>query len=253
MEKVRVLGVNISTVSKAEAIKAASDFLNQQARLHTIFTPNPEMLVKARKDAIFREVLNAADLSLCDGFGLYLACRGVCERITGVDFMLNLCELAQNRGERIFLLGSGSEEVLEKTKKALLENFPRLQVVGMNPGPKLAENSHGDLHVIEDENNRLIDEVKAANPSIIFVAFGMGKQEKWIAQYAPKVPSLRLAMGVGGAFDFVSGNIPRAPRLLRNFGLEWLYRLVKQPERIGRIFNATARFVFLVLTSEKTY
>ena len=85
-----------------------------------------------------------------------------------------------------------------------------------------------------------------SEPDILFVAFGMGKQEKWIYENLAKMPSVRIAMGVGGAFDYISGNVSRAPRLLRKFGLEWVYRLFKEPRRIGRIFNATIKFISYV-------
>ena len=88
--------------------------------------------------------------------------------------------------------------------------------------------------------------------AVLFVAFGMGKQEKWIYENIEKLPSVKIAMGVGGAFDYISGSVPRAPLLLRTLGLEWAYRLWKQPSRIGRIWNATAVFMWLFLTGKNS-
>lgn len=239
----KLLDVRIDTVTKDEALERAASFLSDEQQ-HTIFTPNPEMLVKAASDSYFKEVLNGASLSLCDGKGIQLFAPEKVTRISGVDFMLELCRIAEERGSSIFLLGSGSEAVVAKVKENLLKQFPKLKIVGALPGPEIAERQNR----IEIKNNVVvIDIMRREQPSIIFVAFGMGKQEKWIHENLAQLPSVKIAMGVGGAFDFISGIVPRAPLLLRKLGLEWAYRLVRQPQRIGRIWNATVKFVYYVL------
>ncbi len=277
-----VLGVHISTITKRQALQTARDFLFD-GKQHAIFTPNPEMVVKAQTDEYFKKVLNTADLSLCDGFGLWLAVQlssrgnrgisvaplsqrtdisrstlGMTERITGVDFMVDVCRLAEEGGKSVFLLGSESDEVAKKTAEVLTKKFPKLKIVGVDKGVDIEEKRYaiGDsaniayslspmhLNYNEQQNQHLLDKINATKPDILFVAFGMGKQEKWIYENLSKMPSAKIAMGVGGAFDFISGNVPRAPLLMRKIGLEWLYRLVKQPQRIGRIGNATVKFVY---------
>jgi N-acetylglucosaminyldiphosphoundecaprenol N-acetyl-beta-D-mannosaminyltransferase len=233
------LGVKVDKYVLAEALERARHFLI--GGQHKIYTPNPEMLVKANKDSYFKTVLNNGDLNLCDGFGLRFFSGA--PRIPGVDFMIELCGLAQREGKSIYLLGSGNDEVIKKCADELVERFPGLRIAGFSKGPVIDET------IISSEPNQLINDVK---PDILFVAFGMGKQEKWIHENLPKLPSVKIAMGVGGSFDFIAGKASRAPLFLRQIGLEWLYRLIRQPKRFRRIWNATVVFTYLVL-KEKIY
>lgn len=234
-----VLGIRVDKVDLAEALDKARNFLISGQ--YKIYTPNPEMLVKASRDIYFREVLNASDLNLCDGFGLRVFSGA--PRMPGVDFMIELCGLAERESKSIYLLGSGNEEVVKKCADALLKRFSSLTIVGFDKGPAIDESA------ISSESNHLINNAK---PDILFVAFGMGKQEKWIHENLPKLASVRIAMGVGGSFDFIAGTAVRAPLFLRKIGLEWLYRLIRQPKRFRRIWNATVVFTYLAL-KEKLY
>src|SRR3989344_685836 len=275
-----VLGVRIDTFTKAETLKKVSEFLIGNGQ-HTIFTPNPEMLVKAQKDEYFKEVLNRGDLNLCDGFGLWVAMileirywklkeKKIIsnikypisfDRVPGTDFMLDVCRMAAEQGKSVYLLGSGNERVVQKTAERLRERFPGLKIAGGDKGPNIQENKKTikqenteeifnlqssifeGLSVDKVENKKIVDVVNNSKAEILFVAFGMGKQEKWIVENLNKLPSVKIAMGVGGAFDYISGKVKRAPLLMRRLGLEWMYRLFKQPQRAGRIFNATVRFI----------
>lgn len=256
----KVLDVRVDELSLNDAREKVSEFLLSQHQ-HTIFTPNPEMLVKAKKDEYFKQVLNAGEMNLCDGMGLWLAMRfkksknqeikKSIERVTGVDFMLEICSVAERQGKSVFLLGSGSEEIVRKTGDELKRLFPNLKIAGVDKGPVIEESQKArklESNVSELENETLINKINSSKPEILFVAFGMGKQEKWIYENLAKMPSIKVAMVVGGAFDYVSGNVPRAPLLLRKIGLEWMYRLIKQPKRFGRIFNATIKFVLLIIS-----
>jgi len=247
-----ILGVEISEISRSEALKKVEFFFESDS-LHRVYTPNPEMLVDASKDAYFRDVLNAADLTLCDGMGLKLLLGRKVERVAGVDFMSDMCELAARTGKTVYLLGSGDRVVLRKAAVALQTKFPNLQIVGMHPGPEIQAEKQGDrvaLKIDKDENNELIGEIVMAAPDILFVGFGHGKQEKWIDEYAESLPSVRVAMGVGGAFDYISGSVPRAPRVMRSLGLEWLFRLLMQPKRFTRIFKAVIIFPLCYLKKQ---
>ena len=250
-----ILGVKINSLSMVEALQKARDFLYSKKQ-NLIFTPNPEMLVDAQNDSYFKKVLNLSELNFCDGFGIRLMSGGKVKRITGVDFVFKLCELAQVENKSVYLLGSGSREVLKQTAENLKKQFPNLRIVGFNPGPKV------DFLKVEDEqkifcepeaNDEAIHDIIMTAPDILLVAFGHNKQEKWIYENIKNLPSVRLAMGVGGSFDYIAGFnfkgeiTKRAPCFLRKIGLEWLYRLYKQPWRIGRIFKATAVFVSLVI------
>ncbi len=208
------------------------------------------MLVDAQRDVAFKEVLNSGSLNICDGRGVELLSRGRLKRLPGVDFMLDICEIAAQTNARVYLLGSGSSETLHAAKQALQKRFPSLLIVGVHPGPRISlkkEDRIAKLDINEHENNDILGGIVMAAPDILFVAFGHIKQEKWIDRYAHALPSVKIAMGVGGAFDYISLRISRAPKWMRIIGLEWLYRLVKEPQRIRRILKAVIIFPFLYI------
>ncbi|MFH1947133.1 MAG: WecB/TagA/CpsF family glycosyltransferase [Candidatus Magasanikbacteria bacterium] len=252
MNYVKILDVRIDNVNKKQVLETVADFL-QSDKQNKIFTPNPEMLVDARKDQYFKEILNSGDLNICDGKGLEIASRGQLKRIPGVDLMLDICELAEKENKSIYLLGSGSDEVVKKTAEVLQEKFPLLKIVGHSMGPSITTEQHNNRTTLvynKDKNEDLMYDIITSAPDILFVAFGHGKQEKWIEENLIDLPSVKVAMGVGGSFDFISGKTKRAPVWMRKIGLEWLYRLVREPKRVGRIFKAT--FVFLSLSRKYT-
>lgn len=240
------LGVRLDLCGLHEAIEISRRFLISQKQ-NKVYTPNPEMIVKAGKDNFFIDVLNRSDLNLCDGFGLHLASGA--PRVTGVDYMIELSRIASEQGISVYLLGSGFSDVAAKTAVGLKKILPNLQIAGFHPGSEISELSDNNfaLSVNGILNKKIIEDVNASQAKILFVAFGMGKQEKWIDEFLPQMPSVKIAVGVGGAFDFISGTIKRAPLFLREIGLEWLYRLVRQPARIMRIISATIIFSFIVL------
>ena len=254
MLEIKVLRVKICLISKNNALKECEQFLCSSVQ-HIIFTPNPEFLVKAYHDYYFTEVLNKSDLNLCDGKGIQLVSTKKIERIPGVDFMLELCALAEKEQKSVYILGAlftpqgiQSEEIATKTQNILKQKFPKLKIAGWNKGPKISESEKGyKLRIEPEENEEVIKDIQDKKPDILFVAFGMGKQEKWIYEYLKRFPSVKIAMGVGGAFDFISGIVPRAPLWMRKLGLEWLFRLFKQPQRIRRIWNATIVFPWLTI------
>jgi len=227
-----------------------------------IFTPNPEMLLEARKNKAFKEALKKGTLMLPDGHGLQLVStlkqvrskflrallilpamilflfwkkpfkRVFPEIIHGSDFMLEVIKWAEKNKKSIFFLG-GRLGIAEKTADIFKKRFPALKIAGYSG---------------EDPSEYAFELVKQAKPEVLFVAYGAPKQEMWIAQYAARIPSLFHVMGVGGSFDFWSGEIKRAPSLLRKMGLEWLWRLSLQPlKRLRRIYNATLKFPLISL------
>ncbi|MFA6486416.1 MAG: WecB/TagA/CpsF family glycosyltransferase [Candidatus Magasanikbacteria bacterium] len=241
MNRVEILGVKIDIVDECRAIELIKDNIDSANQLK-VFTPNPEFLVKTQGDKYFCSVLNDAGLNICDGTGLYLASLGKLKRLTGIDLMIGVCRLAFERKEKIFLLGSASEIILIGAIKNLQRQFNGLEIFG-EIGPKFDEK----IGMSAIDNESIIQKINASGAKILFVAFGMGKQEKWIHENIGKLPGVRVAMGVGGSFDYLSGVIPRAPLIMRRVGLEWVYRLVRQPERLIRILNATIIFSLLLL------
>ncbi|OGF21340.1 hypothetical protein A2316_03255 [Candidatus Falkowbacteria bacterium RIFOXYB2_FULL_38_15] len=243
--KVNILGTLIDNIKKEELLLEISSFL-EDGKKHFLITPNPEIVLSAQKDEEFKAILNRADIAIPDGFGLILASyylkTPLEDRITGVDLMLEICKIAEGKKKSVYLLG-GEEGIAEKTAKVLIDKFPKLKIVGAESGGKIEKEK------LKDDN--FLKKINEKNPDIIFVALGGGKQEKWIDANLKNIPSVKLAMGIGGAFDFISGKIKRAPPLMRKLGLEWLFRLFLEPRRIKRIFNATAVFIYKVIKMDR--
>jgi N-acetylglucosaminyldiphosphoundecaprenol N-acetyl-beta-D-mannosaminyltransferase len=234
--RVDILGIKIDDVTGQEAIARIEQFVSD-GRPHIITTVNPEFIVTAQKDAAFAQILNQADLNLPDGQGLLWAARllgaSLRERVTGVDTVVELARLSAEKGYGIYLLGA-AEGVAEATARILTSRFPALRVAGTYAGSPALE-----------EDDEIIERVLAADPQLLFVAYGAPRQEKWIARNLSRL-QVPVAMGVGGAFDFISGETRRAPDWMQRLGLEWLHRLALQPWRWRRM-TALPRFGLLVL------
>jgi len=233
---VSVLGVRVDDVTSDEALRRIEDFIGQ-GMPHQVVTVNPEFIIAARSDPHFRQILNSAALSLPDGVGLLWATRflgrPLRERVTGVDTVERVAELAARKGYRLFLLGA-REGVAARAARVLKKRYPGLSVAGTYAG---SPSPH--------EEDEIVELVREAKPDVLFVAYGAPQQEKWIARNLKRL-GVPVAMGVGGAFDFIAGVVPRAPRWMQRWGLEWLYRLIRQPWRWRRML-ALPRFVWLVL------
>jgi len=244
-----VLGVQISTDKEQEIKDKIKKLINSDSTHNYIFTPNAEMLVDAYQDEYFQTVLNSAKINICDSKGVNFFSFHTFERITGVDFMKELCEIAQEEQLSLYLLGSESEEVIDKLEQKLKDKYPNLTICGSHPGPEIeiiSEAGINKLGVDKDDNNKIIHEIIMKSPDIVFVAFGHLKQELWIYNFLSDIPKIKLAMGVGGAFDYISESKTRAPEWMRKIGFEWLYRVYKEPWRIKRIFKAVFIFPLLI-------
>lgn len=248
--KKNLLGIKIDSLTQEEAKEKIRHFL-QEPKNHLIFTPNPEMIVLAQKDTKFKYILNQADLSLPDGVGLILLSpflgQSIRQRIPGVDFLKEICQIAEQMNKKVYLIG-GEYGIAKKAAEKLKFLFPKLQIVGAEEGPSIQEKGE---EIVYDklENQKLIQRINQSKAQIIFVAFGQNKQEKWIYENIKMLPGVTLAMGVGGAFDFLAQKVPRAPVFWRKIGFEWLWRLIQEPKRYKRIFNAVIVFPYLVIVS----
>ena len=233
-QPIRILGVAVDNVVEAEAIERIVGFVTEDGP-HQVVTVNPEFVMEARRNSAFRRVLAAADMATPDGFGLLLAAhlrgnafRG---RVTGVALAELIAARAAERGWSLFLLGA-VPGVAERAAEALQRKYPGLRVVGCYAGSPR-----------RDEEPAIQACIIAAQPTVLLVAYGHPAQELWIARNQPllRVP---VAIGVGGVFDYLAGETPRAPVWMRRIGLEWLYRLIRQPQRWRRILMAVPLFLW---------
>ena len=247
-ESMQLLGVRIDTLSMEQTGQRARDFLHSKKQ-HMIFTPNPEMLVSAHRNAYFKTVLNEADVNVCDGRGIELLSKEKITRLPGIDVMKVLCGLAQESEKSVYLLGSGDSTTIAAAAEQIRTEFPALRIVGYDKGMNIIKKSECEtISYDDDDNERMITDIIMAAPDILFVGFGHEKQELWIYEQLPNLPSVRIAMGVGGSFDILAGKLKRAPVVLQRIGLEWLWRLILQPRRLKRIWNAVIVFPFLCVT-----
>lgn len=241
MAKIDILGVKIDNLSLQEVLEKIKSFIASENQNY-IVTPNPEFIVAAQTDNQFKQILNFADIAVPDGVGIVYAAKFLhkknIQRITGVDLVWYICEEANEQGWEIFLLG-GDEGVAQKAAEVLKNVFPDIKIVGATSG--------GEISDPTKENYALTNTINESKAKIILVAFGQVKQEKWIFAHLDKLKKIKIAIGVGGTLDYISGEAKRAPEFIRKLGLEWLHRLINEPKRYKRIFNATFTFSSLVI------
>lgn len=215
--------MNFDNLTREEAARAGARLLEED-RFHYVVTPNPEFLLAAEKDPDFRRVLNSADLALPDGIGVVYSAkimgRPLKARVPGIEFAEDMLACLDERGGRLFLLGA-RPGVAEKAGENILARYPNITLCGTQDG------------YFRDEETVLL-KVAAARPDLLFVCLGAPKQEKWMARWG-RHTGARLAIGLGGALDVFAGNVERAPESWQKLGLEWAYRLKKEPQRAGRM------------------
>jgi len=233
---IRILGHPVSVVTYADWMRLIAVWMTGDRPYH-VCTVNPEMLMIAQRDPVFRVVLERADVTVPDGVGLLLAAhyRGtpLPERVTGSDGVPLIAGEAARQGWRLFLLGA-APGVAEKAAAVLCAAHPALQIVGIYEGTPAPNEEAG-----------IVARVNASGADILLVAYGAPEQDKWIARNLPRL-QVKMAMGVGGTFDFIAGVVSRAPESFRRSGLEWLYRLYLQPWRIRRMMRLP-RFALAVV------
>lgn len=239
-EKIKILKIGFNNLGYDKVLEYILEILEKGNGNRYFVTPNPELLIIANRDISYRKILNSADLALPDGIGVVWASkllgRSLQGRISGADLMENVCRDVAERPITVGFLGGGLG-IAEKTSECLRQKYPGLKVLltyGGNPDSKTLEFIKNETR--RNNNSKKID--------ILFVAFGSPKQEIWIADNLKDLPA-KLTIGVGGAFDFVSGKTRRAPLWIRNLGLEWLFRLIMQPWRIKRQ-TVLLKFIFLI-------
>lgn len=231
-----ILGVRVDDITETEVLDRIESFILDGSP-HQIVTVNPEFLVMAQDDRPFRDILNSADLSLADGVGLLWASRllgkPLRERVAGSDLVYRLAQRAAARGYRLYLLGA-APGIGQKAALSLTERFPGLSIAGVYPGSPGKEEEEG-----------IVARIRDASPHVLLVAYGAPAQDWWIHRNLERL-GVPVSIGVGGALDFVSGRVQRAPHWMRNLGIEWLFRLVQEPWRWRRMLRLP-HFAFLVL------
>jgi N-acetylglucosaminyldiphosphoundecaprenol N-acetyl-beta-D-mannosaminyltransferase len=237
---VTILGVKVHALTNALTLALIEAFI-ASGQPHQLCTVNPEFVVAAQQDEEFRQIINAAALALPDGIGLLKAARflrttPLPERVPGSDLVVRLAELSHQKGYRLYFLGA-REGVAEQAAAKLKECYPNLNVVGCYAGSPAIE-----------ENEAIIQRILPTQPDILLVAYGAPKQDKWIARNLERL-QIPVCMGVGGSLDFIAGTSKRAPVWVQRLGLEWFHRLLTQPWRWRRIWNAVPRFSWLVFWS----
>lgn len=248
--KKNILGIKIDDVNIDQALDVVQRWL-QKAGKHYIVTPNPEIVVMAQRVPELKKIINNADLAIPDGAGLKLS-GDIVNTTPGIDLMEQLVKLASEKGFTTGFLG-GRGKVAEQTVDCLKKKYPKLKVVFAESGGEIDSDGNVIARSNSDEaillSNRLPRPFGARNNEVVdllFVAFGPPKQEKWIANNLSRI-QVKVAMTVGGAFDVLSGRIPRAPKLMRSLNLEWLFRLIIQPWRIKRQL-ALVKYILLLLS-----
>lgn len=278
LRQTEILSIPFSQGSKDKVLEEIGKILSSEKKSHYIVTPNPEIVVAARNNSRFKNALKNASLSLADGVGISFAAKlleiEAITRLPGVDLVDILCrEIVDPNFEwskKPIMVGflGGRGRVAEKTAECLIKKYPGLSVIYIDEewGPngfekavsfqdsitrnhdlkiKIKESGFGNQAKRRDGLHKKHHSQNTNHIDILFVAFGSPKQEIWMEEHLGKIPAT-LMIGVGGAFDMISGKVSRAPKLVRSLGLEWLYRLLKQPWRLKRQM-ALPVFVYLVL------
>ena len=235
----KILGYDVDLFSFDQAM----DYIVKKSETQSTqtITLNPEMIELGDKNQEFSEILKNADLLIPDGFGIKLALKihGISqERIPGIEFAGRLIDYCAKNSLPVALIGA-KEETLQTACQKLKEKNDGLNIVYARNG-----------YFKEDDERAIVDEMKSKNPKLVLVALGVPKQEIFIKKYNSEFPNT-IFVGVGGSFDVWSGNVKRAPKIFRQLGCEWLWRLIKEPSRFKRMFPTLPLFLFKVIINKK--
>lgn len=270
--EIKILDIPFTTLNQNKVIDLIGHHLTKSGKALFIATPNPEMLLAARKNQHFHDTLLSTDLNIPDGNGIIWAHRYLKttnklsnpillailgpislisfifrnrssnkpfnQAIHGSDLMLKTIDQFNSK-HAVFLLGNKhglNSDTAGQVSKILLKKHPK------SKGIYSLDSTPADQKTIGEINN--------SKAEMLFIGFGAPHQENWIKENLPKLKHIKLAIGIGGSLDFIAGILPRAPEWMRKIGLEWLFRVYQQPKRIGRIINATLVFPYRVIAAK---
>ncbi len=249
-DTLKILGVGIDKLTQEEVVKKIEFFLKQD-ETKTIYTPNTEIVMEAKKDKTLKDILNEGSIVIPDGIGLIYAAKikkkNLPERVTGCDISFEILDIAEKEGYSIFLLG-GEEGVAKEAGENLKKDYPNVKLAGVQNGYFKGTHIGNPGH---DEEKEIIEKINTSGADILFVGLGAPKQEIWINENKDKL-NCKVAIGNGGTVDILAGRVERAPQMFQKLGLEWLYRLVKDPKRIKRQMVIPLFILTILFSREKT-
>ncbi len=234
MEIIKIHGVMMDNVTMDEALEYVIGRLDRTGTAK-IYTPNSEIMMQAQRDPGLKDILNQADLLIADGAGVVLASRilkrPLKEKVSGVDLVKRILENTNKRPASFFIFGA-RPGVAEKAAENIMSQYPKAEIKGWQHG-----------YFCSDEEDTIINRINESGADILLVGLGAPKQEKWIHRNAHRL-NCKVAMGIGGSIDVLAGTAALAPEFMRRAGLEWLFRLVKEPRRLPRMMDLP-RFILL--------
>lgn len=243
MDKVNILGVHIDKINIDKASDKIIDMISEDSKHNYVFTPNSEILMQAYRNEEFKDILNSASLLTADGIGVIYASKivknPIDERCAGFDVACSLMKKMGERGYSLYLFGS-KPGVAETAKETILNRFPGINVVGLSDG-----------YFDKDKEKEIIADINDKKPNVLFVCLGAPKQEKWIYEHINDL-DVNVSLGIGGTLDVLAGTAQRAPQFYIDHNIEWLYRLIKNPSRIGRMMDLP-KFALTVLLHGRKY
>ena len=231
-----ILGYKVFSGTRAEALNTVFNY----EKVH-IISGNPEVLFTGlNNEVLFRNFTSKSAFIIPDGVGTQVSGKilntPVQEKIAGIDLMRDIIKKCEEDGEGIYLLGA-SEDSLKACKDNIIKSYPKIKIVG-------SRNGFFDM----DNAEEIIDDIKDKKPLALFVAMGCPRQEKFIVKYMDELPS-KIFMGVGGSFDVIGDKVKRAPKWMISIGMEWAYRVIKEPFRVKRL-GSIPKFIFLVIRNK---
>lgn len=236
--RLKILNIWVDPVTREEAAERVRSFIKNGTRSHCVFAANPEKNFSVRRDPEFYDCFRRADLLLPDGIGMVKAAEllhgAKLSRVPGSEFIFDVCEIARQEGKAVFVYGA-TEEVNQRSCEVLKNRFRGFTIAGRANG-----------YIKDEDMPGLIEKINASGAAVLFVALGSPKQEKWFARHKSQLTRVRVVQGIGGTLDTIAGTVKRAPEFWRHHNIEWLHRLLSEPERIRRQ-SVLPLFALLVL------